>query len=64
MCRTLRQNCCWFCCIQGDNVAGVAAAKSVDLRERLRGMEPASDETLQRTGCGFPSKRRRRHRRL
>jgi len=54
--------------VQVDNQPSIAAAaKSVDLRERLRGVEPASEETFRQAdtsqaGWGFPSKRRRRRR--
>jgi len=49
---------------------GIVTAKSskpVDLRDRLRGVEPSSHETpwqadMSQGRLGFPSKRRRRHR--
>jgi len=51
----------------GNQRGNGAVAKPVDLRDRLRGLEPASQDTEQQmdisqSGWGFPSRRHRRHR--
>jgi len=50
---------------QRGNATAAKPSKHVDLRDRLRGVEPASQETLRladtsESGWGFSSRRRRR----
>jgi len=52
---------------QRGSIAVAKPSKPIDLRDRLRGLEPASQDTEQQmdvsqSAWGFPSRRRRRHR--